>query len=263
MKINWFTLIAQAINFLVLMWLLKKYLYKPILKAIDERETKILGQLKDAESKKAESLKEREEYAQKIRTFDTQKEGMLQKAVTAANEEGLRLMEVSRKEANALKERLEKSLFEEQEKRNHDMVRHIEKEVLEIARKTLSELSSVGMEEQAVNTFLQKIKSLTEQEKKQFLSALGAGSNSILVRSAFELTGKLQTDIQKRLSEFAGKGCHFTFEISPELIGGIEVTVNGYRLSWNIAAYVASLEKDITAGMQGALTVSSKIKEDD
>ncbi len=55
MKINWFTLIAQVINFIILMWLLKRYLYKPILKAIDERENKIKAQLNDAEARKAEA----------------------------------------------------------------------------------------------------------------------------------------------------------------------------------------------------------------
>ena len=38
MPINWFTVVAQVINFLILVWLLKRFLYKPILHAIDERE---------------------------------------------------------------------------------------------------------------------------------------------------------------------------------------------------------------------------------
>ena len=40
MKINWFTVIAQLVNFLILVWLMKRFLYKPILNAIDEREKK-------------------------------------------------------------------------------------------------------------------------------------------------------------------------------------------------------------------------------
>ncbi len=82
MKINWFTLIAQVINFLVLMWLLKRYLYKPILKAIDERENKIVVQLKDADAKKAEAEKERDEFDQKNKTFDKQKAEMMQKVIS-------------------------------------------------------------------------------------------------------------------------------------------------------------------------------------
>ena len=60
MQINWFTVIAQIINFLILVWLMKKYLYKPILQAIDEREKKIATELADAKSKVAEAKSEQD-----------------------------------------------------------------------------------------------------------------------------------------------------------------------------------------------------------
>ena len=44
MKIDWFTVFAQVINFLILVWLLKQFLYKPILNAIEARENKVAGQ---------------------------------------------------------------------------------------------------------------------------------------------------------------------------------------------------------------------------
>ena len=41
MLIDWFTVGAQALNFLILVWLMKRFLYKPILHAIDAREKRI------------------------------------------------------------------------------------------------------------------------------------------------------------------------------------------------------------------------------
>ena len=64
MLIDWFTIGAQALNFIVLVWLLKRYLYKPILDAIDAREQRIATELADAAAKKAEAKKERDESAQ-------------------------------------------------------------------------------------------------------------------------------------------------------------------------------------------------------
>jgi F0F1-type ATP synthase membrane subunit b/b' len=52
MLIDWFTVGAEAINFLILMWLLKRFLYKPILDAIESREQKIAAELADAATKK-------------------------------------------------------------------------------------------------------------------------------------------------------------------------------------------------------------------
>ena len=73
MKINWFTVIAQIINFFLLVWLLRKFLYKPILDAIDEREKKIVSQIADAEAKKVEANKEQDEFKLKNETFDKEK----------------------------------------------------------------------------------------------------------------------------------------------------------------------------------------------
>ncbi|MEO6949003.1 MAG: hypothetical protein ABI123_05190, partial [Ginsengibacter sp.] len=81
MKIDWFTVIAQVINFLILVWLLKKFLYKPILNAINEREKKIRDQLKDADDKKAAAQKEKDDFKKKNEDFDQQQKALMDKAV--------------------------------------------------------------------------------------------------------------------------------------------------------------------------------------
>ncbi len=260
MKINWFTLIAQVINFLVLMWLLKRYLYKPILKAIDERENKIVVQLKDADAKKAEAEKERDEFDQKNKTFDKQKAEMMQKVISETNAEEQRLKEKARDEVSSLKTKLEKAVVEEQERRNHEISQKVEREVVAIARKTLTDLSSASLEEQSVNTFLQKISELPADEKKDFISALKPGNEPILVQSAFELSSKQQSDIQAVVSELLGAPCQFKFTIAPELISGIQLTTNGYKLSWNISEYINSLEKNISEGPKDNQKITSENK---
>ena len=52
MLIDWFTVGAQLLNFLILVWLLKRFLYKPILGAIDIRERRIAAELADAAAKR-------------------------------------------------------------------------------------------------------------------------------------------------------------------------------------------------------------------
>ena len=65
MLLDWFTVGAQTLNFLVLVWLMKRVLYKPILDAIDAREKRIALALADAAAKKAEAQKERDEFQKK------------------------------------------------------------------------------------------------------------------------------------------------------------------------------------------------------
>src|SRR5450432_81249 len=102
MKIDWFTVIAQVINFLILVWLLKRFLYKPILNAIAEREKKITDQLKDADAKKADAKKEQDEFRKKNEEFDQQKKELMDKAVADSNAERGRLLEGAKNEANTV-----------------------------------------------------------------------------------------------------------------------------------------------------------------
>jgi F-type H+-transporting ATPase subunit b len=84
MLIDWFTVGAQALNFLILVWLMKHFLYKPVLNAIDAREKLIAGELADANTKKAEAQKDRDEFAHKNQEFDQQRAALLSKATDEA-----------------------------------------------------------------------------------------------------------------------------------------------------------------------------------
>ena len=102
MPIDWFTVIAQVINFLILVWLLKRFLYKPILHAIDEREKGIATQLAEAEAKKAEAQKERDDFQHKNEAFDQERAALLKKATDEAKAERQRLLDEARKDADVV-----------------------------------------------------------------------------------------------------------------------------------------------------------------
>ena len=93
MLIDWFTVAAQALNFLILVWLMKRYLYKPILHAIDEREKRVAKELADADKKQAEARHERDTFQQKIESFDQQRAELMRKADEEAKAERQHLIE--------------------------------------------------------------------------------------------------------------------------------------------------------------------------
>jgi F-type H+-transporting ATPase subunit b len=250
MQINWFTVIAQILNFLLLVWLLKRFLYKPILKAIDEREGKIASQIKDAEAKETLAKKEQAEFSKKNEMFDKQKKGLMDKAVAETNEEREKLLEAARNDAAELRSKLEKALNEMQENLNRDLAQKAQHEVFEIARKTLADLASVSLEEQSANIFIKRINELNKEEKKQFTDAFKSGSGPVLVQSAFDLPEKQQTEITSAVNEILGPETKFQFKTAPGLISGIELTSNGYKLAWSISEYLNSLQKSISQTMK-------------
>src|SRR5579862_9189144 len=100
--IDWFTIRAQALNFLILVWMLKRFLYKPILHAIDAREKRVAAELADADAKKAESQKERDEFQHKNEEFDQQRAALWSKATEEAKAERQSLLDEARKAADAM-----------------------------------------------------------------------------------------------------------------------------------------------------------------
>ena len=227
MKINWFTVIAQVINFFILVWLLKRFLYKPILKAVDEREKMIAAQLKEAEDKKATAQKDQDDFKKKNDEFDQQKKVLMEKAVAEAATERQRLLGEARNEASKLSADMEAAAKESQDNLNREIVQKTQKEVFAITRKTLTDIASLSLEEQSVNIFTKRLNDLKVDEKTKFRDTFRSGSQPVLIRSAFELPEKLQTELKRSIREILGTETRFQFKTAPELISGIELTAKG------------------------------------
>jgi len=247
MNINWFTVIAQVINFLILVWLLKRFLYKPILKAIDEREKKITAQIKDADDKKAVAAKEQADFKKRNDEFDAQKKAMTDKVIADTNAQRDKLLEDAKNEANTLRSNLEKGIKEKQEADALATADKTQQQVFAITKKALKDMASSSLDEQSVNTFIKRLKVLNDDEKQQFKTAFKSNTNNILVKSAFELPPEQQAAINDGVNETLGTKAGLQFTTSPELISGIELTTNGYKLAWSFAEYLNALQKNIAA----------------
>ena len=246
MKIDWFTVIAQVLNFLILVWLLRRFLYKPILDAIEARENKVAGQLSDASSKMEEANKKLEEYQQKNEEFDEKKKEMMDQAVSQTEEEKQKLLEQARKDAVALGDQLKKATEEKEELLEKEIIEKTQQEVFDISRKTLKDLAGTELEDRVVQTFIGKLNDPSGAVKQQILPIFNSGKTEVMIKSAFDLSEKQKEEITSTIKNITEKDSAFTFETSPDLISGIELSVNGYKLAWNISSYLDSLEKNIS-----------------
>ncbi len=245
MLIDWFTVGAQALNFLILVWLMKRFLYKPILHAIDAREQRIAAELADADAKKAEAQNERDEFQHKNEDFDRQRTALLSQATDEAQAERERLLDEARKASDALRAKRQEALKREQQTLNDEITRRTREEVFAIARKTLSDLAGTSLEERMSKVFTRRLQELNGEAKVDLAKALTTSSNPVVVRSAFELPPEQRAAIQNVLNETFSAEFQVRFETAPDVISGIELTVNGRMVAWSIADYLASLESSV------------------
>jgi F-type H+-transporting ATPase subunit b len=245
MLIDWFTVCAQALNFLILAWLLKRFLYKPILNAINARETRIAKELADADAKKAEAQKEHDEFQHKNEAFDQQRAALLSKTTDEMKTERERLLDEARKAAAALSAKSAETLRNDAHNLNEAISRRIQTEVFAISRKALSDLATVSLEERLCEVFTRRLREMSGKAKESLAQALRTASDPALVRSAFDLPVEQRAAIQNSLNETFSAEVRVRFETSPDLVGGIELDTNGQKVGWNIADYLESMEKSV------------------
>ena len=244
MLIDWFTVGAQALNFLILVWLMKRFLYKPVLHAIDEREKRIAAELADAAAKKAEAAKERDEFQHKQADLDQQRAALLKQATDEAAAERHRLLDAARQAADALSLKRQETLRTEAQGLGQALRRRTQQEVFAIARKALADLATTSLEERFGEVFTRHLREMGGQDKGRLADALKTASPA-LVRTAFDLPAKERATIQNALNETFSADVHVRFETAPDLVCGIELATNGLKVGWNIESYLASLEDSV------------------
>ena len=264
MLIDWFTVGAQAINFLILVWLLKRFLYQPVLAAMDAREKKIATQIADAAALKSKAQTERADLQQRSEALNREREGLLRKATEEANAERQRLIESARQESQQLHSKLTQALAQERAELGHQLSVRTQAEVFAVARKTLADLAGASLEDRMIEVFIAHLRELPQEQKLTLAAAetnLGERvvtdtsgtvnrADSIrvaLVRSAFVLPAAGRASIETAVHECLGAAVTTRFETSPEFVCGVELTMGGVKIAWSVADYLFSLSRSVAA----------------
>lgn len=245
MLIDWFTVGAQVLNFLILVWLLKRFLYHPILEAIDAREERIAKELADADAKKAEAAKERANFEQKNAVFDKEKASLLAQATAAADTERQHLLDAARQDAADLAAKRQESLQREAKNLHQEISSRTQQEVFAIARKALNDLAGMSLEERMVAVFIDRLQALSADEKQKLVAALETAAKPIVVRTTFDLAPSEQKTTVAAIQALFGADTEIGFETAPDLVSGIELSADGYKVAWSIDGYLADLESSV------------------
>jgi F-type H+-transporting ATPase subunit b len=247
MLIDWFTVTAQVVNFLVLVWLLQRFLYKPILQAMETREQKVAAQLRDAEKQKAEAEAESEKFRRAHEEFEQQRQALWNEVQRETEARRQRLREETRQEIEATRKKWQAALRDEQGAFKADLDKGVSREIFSIAQNVLTDLAGTEIEGRIAETFIHRLQELSTDEKNKLALILGRNKQPAVVRSGFELPAPARSAIEEAVGRLKPAGAHPTlqYEIVPELVGGIELAADGRKVCWSIRGYLSSLEEKV------------------
>jgi F-type H+-transporting ATPase subunit b len=250
MHIDWFVFLAQIFNFLLLMYLLKRFLYGRIIKAMDDREAKIAARFAEAEELKVKASESAEHYEKRNQLLNEKKEQMLNEATMAADAKRKELMEKVREEVDAVKTRWQDMLVREQNAFFYDLRQRAAKQLYATARKALSDLADVDLEERIVDEFLRRVQELDEEKSVSIRKAISGGGNRVIIQSAFDIPVPRQTKIEEVLKKQITDGFTIRYLLEPDIVSGIELRVNGHKIAWSLNEYLETLVESLTETLQ-------------
>lgn len=245
MEIDWFTFVAQGVNFVLLLVLLERFLYRPILRAMDAREQRIADRIREAELKNRVAEELTAELEAQKRELAARREELLAAARQEAERLRSELTQAARQQVDQLQaewtgsfERQKQAVLDEFRRQAGDLV-------CEAVRKALVELASEELEQRMVAEFLRQVGSLTGEQRELLEQGADGSQRDVVIQTRFALPRAQQSEIDRVLRSQLSGPVNVRFTNSDDVICGIEMRIGGRKLAWSAADYLEELRSGL------------------
>ena len=259
MHVDLFVLAAQIFNFLVLVFVLKRLLYNRILGAMDAREAKIASRFDEAERLKIEARQSAQAYDEKNRELQDKADELMNLAQKASEHEKNLLMDKVREEVDQVRQRWYETLNREKDAFLEDLRKRAGTYIYNTIRHVLADMANEDLEDRMVRVFISRIRSMDQVHQDKLKDSLKALGSLIIVRSAFTLKAEQAKQIEEAIRPYTGSKVPMRYEISTIIGAGIEIMAHGYKLSWSIEDYLASLEEKFVRALKEEIRLEEKV----
>jgi F-type H+-transporting ATPase subunit b len=268
MLVDWLTVVAQAVNFIVLVFLLQRFLYGPIVNAMKQRQERIIGQVEEAKRAEAEAQASRDRYESLRASLDAARETEMAEARAEASRWTAEQRQGARREVEAQQHRWLDALTGEQERFWREFEERVVGEVYDTAEHVVSDLAGITLDERIRERFLEQLAGLEAEDVARLAELAGgigsAGSvggtggiggvggavgstRQAEVLSVRELDGRYQEQVLQSVQRLLGGQVTVNFALRPELLAGIELRGNGWKIGWSLRGYIESMSRRIKA----------------
>ena len=246
MQIDWLTVAAQIVNFLILVWLLQRYLYRPIVKAMDDREQRIAARLREAAEQKTAAGLEAQSFRSQRDALERDKETILSAARQEAGDAKRSLEEVARHEVEERRLEWLRQLEDEKRAFLHEMRRRSANHVLTLARRALKELANARLEELMAEVFAKRLDGLEPHFRERITKACENAGGAVTVRTRFDLAADEQRRITRTIHKQISEMANVSYQRSENATSGIELNVGSQTVAWTLDSFLDDLERQLS-----------------
>ncbi len=218
MQLDWWTLGLETINVLVLLWLLSRFLFRPVAKIMAERQAAAGAELEQARAEREAAKAEHEAAKATSDEIAAQRAGMIAKATEEAEAQRAALLSTAKAEAEAAREATRAELEKLRKAEAQAMEDDARALAADIATRLLDRLPDAARIDGFVDGLAEAVAELPETTR----AGIGA-SGPVQLRAARALTPDETKRIKARLSEALGRKVTIAAETDPSLIAGLEL----------------------------------------
>jgi F-type H+-transporting ATPase subunit b len=231
MQFDLTTFIFEIINFLILIWILQRLFYKPLLEVIAKRKQFIDQTLADAKAIQAQADEQRSLYENRQKAWEQEK----QAAITALNVQ-LELERTAAMKQLAIDLEAERQKYTvTQAHKQHELEQQIEKQALINAAKFASLLLKQTASPELETRLFELLLSRTTVLPAACLQTLEEQADiAIKVSTAYPLTTEQREQLQQQLSVQISQPIRFDYQQTPELIAGVRIDIGAWVLNANL-----------------------------
>ncbi len=245
MQVDWLTVIAQIINFLILIVLLKRFLYRPIVSTMEARQRYIESQLQQARELKRQGEQLIATYRDRLNALEKDRQRLLDQAKQAAESEREALLEKIRIEVEQKRLQWQQDLAREQASLLRELKILLAEQLVDLGRKAFADLAAKNLEQCIIDRFVEKLNTLAAEQL-----CLLRNSSSCLVSTSFPLRSEDKARIEQALGKI-NPSMTISYECKPDLICGISVETGDRIWHWNLASYLDEFEVTLSKVIPG------------
>ena len=254
MGIDLVTLIAQIINLVVLIWLMKRFLYQPVLKMISERQALIDAEIKKAHQARQEALLQEAQYTKKVADFDARRSLMMSEAHQEVEAFKQKILDESKQAISYSRKNWQTEL--EQEKKSFDSGLQVAiiKNFKLFASDALKDMAGVELTSLVLDKFKEKVQKMPKTNRKKMSDNI-LKNKKVIISTDSKLDAVKKNELKEfLLKEFEiSETIKFEFKEDENLICGIQIQVGEHQTSWNLKNYLEAFEENMDAAFNELL----------
>lgn len=234
MELNWSTFILEIINFLILIWILKRFFYKPVLDVIARRRAGIEKTLEQAHALQNEAEALQKQYESRLTDWDQERQAARKTLAEETQAERERQMLALQA---ALEEERKKAQFVAQRQLEANRLQNEKTSLMQgaqFATKFLSAVAGPELEKRLIDLVIDELSSLAPEQLNELQDAVGKSPDHVLITSAHPIDSENRGALEHALQEVIGVSGPVHYEQDKALFAGIRINVGAWILGANL-----------------------------